>query len=346
MGILLALFIQVAVFAILCQKEDGHNTFLNRQSLTNILWTSTVVGIAAIGGAMVIISGGIDLSVGSVLALSCVVTASVVVHGPARLGIEGWEMPREGFRSPDAALLVGVSVAAACAGIAVGSLCGLLSGVLVVGAQLPPFIATLGMMGIARGLAQGLTRGNNITMGESPLFLALGHWKLFGMIPAAVLLWILVTAACAVLMGRFRLGRQLYAIGGNEEASRFSGVPVERAKLVVYSLAGALAGFAGVIYAGNYGTGDPAAAMGYELDVIAAAVVGGASLSGGRGSVTGALLGTLIFSVLRSGLNRFPAISPYKDIAIGIVLILVVVTDQAGHRFSTWIRHKKQETTP
>lgn len=346
LGILVALLIQVAVFTVLCQKEGGRNTFLNRASLTNVLWASTVVGIAAIGGAMVIISGGIDLSVGSVIALSCVVTASLVRYGPGFLGLDSWEMPEEGLRGGDGVLLAGLSVAAAAAGIAAGLLCGLLSGLLVVAARLPPFIATLGMMGIARGLAQGLTRGNQITMGEAPLFLGLGQWKWLGIVPASVVLWILATAGCALLMSRLRMGRQLYALGGNEEAARFSGVPVERTQLAVYAAAGALAGLAGVVYAGNYGTGDPAAAMGYELDVIAAAVVGGASLSGGRGSVAGALMGTLIFSVLRSGLNRFAAISAYKDIAIGGVLILVVITDQAGHRFSQWFQWRKMREVP
>ena len=276
--------------------------FLNGENFLLILKYSSIYGIAAVGAAVVIISGGIDLAPGSVIAMASVVCAYLFVD-------TGWPLAP----SIVCALLVGVAS-------------GTLSSVLIVLVRLPPFIATLGVMGITRGLAFIVTEGQYFDVSSK----LVGGWRPFG-VPAdwvAPLIMIALAIVFQILMTRFQWGRQIFSIGGNETAALFSGVAVGRLKTSVYLLSGVLAAVAGVVLALVQGQGKADLATGYELDIIASAVVGGASLSGGRGSVMGAVLGTLIFGVLRNALPQIPGATFYDRLIVGLAVIVIVVMDQ------------------
>ncbi|HXH06863.1 MAG TPA: ABC transporter permease [Vicinamibacterales bacterium] len=297
------LILEVAFFAwYLWPETDRPHPFLNVANGLLILKYSAIYGIAAIGAAMVIISGGVDLSPGAVIALASVVLGGLFVES-------GWPL--------------GWSI---LAGIGTGVVAGLLTAALIVVVGLPPFIATLGVMGIARGVAFIVTEGRYFDVSsELP-----PRWQPFGIpldwIAPAVM--VLLAAVFQVVMVRFQWGRAVYAIGGNELAARFSGIAVGRVKTTVYVLAATLAGVSGVVLALVQGQGKADLATGYELDIIASAVVGGASLAGGRGSVVGAVLGTLIFGVLRNALPQIPGATFYDRLIVGLVVIVIVVMDQ------------------
>jgi ribose transport system permease protein len=297
------LLLEVGFFSwYLWPESDRSHPFLNGANARLILKYSAVYGIAAIGAAMVIISGGIDLGPGAVIALSSVVTGGLFVEG-------GWSLP-----------------ASAAAGLAVGAAAGLFSAGLIVPVRLPPFIATLGVMGVARGTAFIITEGRyyDVSGRLPPDFRPLGlpvDW----LAPVAM---IGLAAFFHALMKLFQWGRWVFAIGGNETAALFSGIPVGLVKASVYTLAGLLAAVAGVVLAVVQGQGKADLATGYELDIIASAVVGGASLSGGRGSVLGAVLGTLIFGVLRNALPQIPGATFYDRLIVGLVVVIIVVLDQ------------------
>ena len=276
--------------------------FLNGANGLLILKYSSVYGIAAVGAAMVIISGGVDLSPGAVIALAGVVAGKLFVEGGHSLGLS------------------------LAAGLSVGIIAGAVTAGLVVLVGLPPFIGTLGVMGIARGVAFIVTEGRFFDVSG----LLPPGWKPMG-IPVA---WIAPAVMIAlgvgfqVLMNAFQWGRSVYAVGGNETAALYSGIAVGRVKTSVYMLAGTLAAVAGVVLVVVQGQGKADLATGYELDIIASAVVGGASLSGGRGSVLGAVLGTLIFGVLRNALPQIPGATFYDRLIVGLVVIVIVVMDQ------------------
>ena len=283
---------------------DGNRThpFLSAENFLLILKYSSIYGIAAVGAAVVIISGGIDLAPGSVIALASVVCAYLFVQAE-------WALAP----SLLCALLVGIAA-------------GALSSVLIVVVKLPPFIATLGVMGITRGIAFIITEGRYFDVSSK----LVGGWRPFGL-PSdwvAPLVMIGLAIVFQLLMTRFQWGRQIFSIGGNETAALFSGVAVGRIKLTVYLLSGLLAAVAGVVLALVQGQGKADLATGYELDIIASAVVGGASLSGGRGSVMGAVLGTLIFGVLRNALPQIPGATFYDRLIVGLAVIVIVVMDQ------------------
>lgn len=276
--------------------------FLNFDNFLLILKYSSIYGIAAVGAAVVIISGGIDLAPGAVIALASVVCAYLFVNA-------GWPL----VPSMLVALMVGVGA-------------GLLSSLLIVAVKLPPFIATLGVMGITRGLAFIITEGRYFDVSS----ILVGGWRPFGL-PAdwvAPLVMIVLAVIFHGVMTRFQWGRQVFSIGGNETAALFSGVAVGRIKTSVYVLSGVLAAAAGIVLALVQGQGKADLATGYELDIIASAVVGGASLSGGRGSVLGAVLGTLIFGVLRNALPQIPGATFYDRLIVGLAVIVIVVMDQ------------------
>jgi len=283
---------------------DGSRShpFLNTSNGLLILKYSAIYGIAAVGAAIVIISGGVDLSPGAVMALSGVVGAQLFV-------VQGWAL------GPAMTL-----------GVLVGLAAGLVSAALVVLAKLPPFIATLGVMGIARGTAFIITEGQYFDVSSR----LVGGWRPLGL-PAdwvAPLIMIALALVFQVIMTAFQWGRSVFAVGGNETAALFSGIGVNRVKVSVYALAGVLAGVAGVVLAMVQGQGKADLANGYELDIIASSVVGGASLAGGRGSVIGAVLGTLIFGVLRNALPQIPGATYYDRLIVGLVVIVIVVMDQ------------------
>ena len=283
---------------------DGNrpHPFLNLDNLVLVLKYSSIYGIAAVGAAVVIISGGIDLAPGAVIALASVVCAYLFVN-------VGWPLAP----SILCALLVGVGA-------------GALTSVLIVIVKLPPFIATLGVMGITRGLAFIITEGRYFDVSSK----LIGGWRPLGL-PAdwvAPIVMIVLAIVFHGVMTRFQWGRHIFSIGGNETAALFSGVAVGRIKTSVYILSGVLAAVAGVVLALVQGQGKADLATGYELDIIASAVVGGASLSGGRGSVLGAVLGTLIFGVLRNALPQIPGATFYDRLIVGLAVIVIVVMDQ------------------
>ena len=304
------LVIEVIFFTWWLWPEAGRtHPFLNADNALLILKYSSIYGIAAVGAAVVIISGGIDLAPGAVIALASVVVGHFFVA-------QQW---------PLAPSLV--------AGLSIGVASGLLTSLLVVMVKLPPFIATLGVMGITRGVAFIITEGqyydvsSRLPSGWQPMGVPIDWLAPIVMFAMAIVFQILMT--------RFQWGRAVFSIGGNETAALFSGIAIGRVKASVYVISGLLASVAGIVLVLVQGQGKADLATGYELDIIASAVVGGASLAGGRGSVMGAVLGTLIFGVLRNALPQIPGATFYDRLIVGVVVIVIVVADQLLLRRST-----------
>ena len=287
------------------------NEFLTVTNLDNLVRQVAVFAILSVGQLFVILTGGIDLSVGSILGLSGGVTALLLAAGvPIPLAI--------------------------LAGLLVGLFIGLLNGLLVSRFGLPPFIATLGMLGIARGLVLLLTGAKTI----APLpdaFNAIANGFILGL-PSLFWILILVAIVAAFVLGRTVFGRYVYAVGANSESARLSGVPVNYVLLAVYCINGVLAGFAGVLTTSRLGAGIPTAGTGYELQAIAGAVIGGASLSGAKGRTIGAVLGALIMAILANGGNLLGVDPFYLQIAIGLLIILAVYFDTLQGRSFTFMR--------
>jgi ribose/xylose/arabinose/galactoside ABC-type transport system permease subunit len=274
--------------------------FLTLSNLLNVAEQTAIIAIIAVGMTFVIISGGIDLSVGSVLAFSGIVMASTL-HA-------GTPLP--------AALLAAPGT---------GILCGSVNGLLVARGHLPPFISTLGMMSVARGAALVFTEGRSIS-GFSESFRYFASGKLLH-IPMPVLIMLATYAIAHLILAKTQLGRYVYAIGGNESAAILSGVNVALHKCVVYSLCGLLSGMAAIILTARLNSAQPIAGIMYELDAIAATVIGGTSLMGGEGTIWGTLVGALIMGVLRNGLTLLGISSFVQQIVIGSVIILAVLVD-------------------
>lgn len=300
---LLLLVLEILFFAWYLWPEGGRrHPFLNAENALLILKYSSIYGIAAIGAAMVIISGGVDLAPGAIIALAGVAMGYLFVN--EQMGLT-------------------VSVAA---GLGVGIIAGLVASVLIVTVGLPPFIATLGIMGITRGLAFIITEGRYIDVSAH----LPPDWRPFG-VPIdwlAPVFMVVLALVFQFLMKDFQWGRAVFAVGGNETAARYSGISVGRVKLYVYVLSAVLAALSGVVLTLSQGQAKADLANGYELDIIASAVVGGASLAGGRGSVLGAVLGTLIFGVLRNALPQIPGATFYDRLIVGLVVVSIVVMDQ------------------
>lgn len=295
-GPLLGLVVLCAILAVAAPR------FLTVGNLFNIFQQITVLAVLSLGGTAVIITKGIDLSVGSVLGLGGIVA--------------GWTFASAG-------LPMGVAIVA---GIAVGALAGLVNGLLITFARLPPFVATLAMLSVARGLALVISDGQPIT-GYPDWFRWVATYRVFGIVPVSVLI-VVVLFVLGSLYLRYRpTGRALYAIGGNEEVARLSGIDVRRAKLKVYTAAGALAALGGLFLTARLNSAQPNAGTTLELDVIAAVVIGGASLNGGSGRLTGTLVGALIIGVIRNGLNLLGVSSFWQQIVIGVVIAIAVMTD-------------------
>ena len=274
--------------------------FLTLSNLLNIVEQSSIISIIAVGMTFVIISSGIDLSVGSILAFSGVIIASLL--------------------QMDLPILVALSM-----GLVAGSFCGFLNGVLISKGLLPPFIATLGMMSIARGAALLVTQGRPIS-GFSYSFRQLASGEVL-QIPVPVIIMLVLYISAHFLLSKTRFGRQVYAIGGSEEVSILSGVNVKKIKMLVYMLSGGLSGLAAIILTARLNSAQPIAGIMYELDAIAATVIGGTSLMGGEGTILGTLVGALIMGVLRNGLNLLNVSSFIQQIVIGSVIILAVLVD-------------------
>jgi ribose transport system permease protein len=276
--------------------------FLTFDNLFNVGTQIAVIAILALGQTFVIVSGGIDLSMGSVLALSGIVF--------------GWATAVAGMPLPVALAL----------GLGAGVLAGLGNGLLITLGKLPPFIATLAMLSIARGLALVISGG--ISLNPIPQAIRdLGNGDLFGFVPFPVVLMLVIWAITAGILRSTYIGRCMYAIGGNEEAARLSGIDVSRQKIFIYTLSGLLAAIAGVLLTGRLASAQPQAGFTFELDAIAAVVIGGASLSGGAGSASGTIVGALILGVLRNGLNLLNVSAFWQQVVIGGVIALAVMTD-------------------
>jgi len=276
--------------------------FMTVSNLLNVAQQTAIVAIIAAGMTFVIITAGIDLSVGSVLAFSGVVMATLLLRG-LPLGL---------------ALLAGVGT---------GLACGLINGLLISVGRLPPFIATLGMMSVARGAALVFTEGRPVS-GFSDTFRQIAVGEVLR-IPAPVVIMLAVYLVAHFVLTRTKLGRYTYAIGGNEEASILSGVNVRLYRTLVYGLCGGLSGLAAIILTARLNSAQPIAGIMYELDAIAAVVIGGTSLIGGEGTVFGTLIGALIMGVLRNGLTLLGVSSFVQQIVIGSVIIVAVLFDMA-----------------
>ncbi|KUN73042.1 transporter [Streptomyces canus] len=293
-GALTALIVLVVAMSALS------GDFLTTDNLLNVGVQAAVTAVLAFGVTFVIVSAGIDLSVGSVAALSATVLAwSATSHG----------VP----------VLIAVLLA-----VVTGIAAGLVNGFLIAYGKLPPFIATLAMLSVARGLSLVISEGSPIAFPDSVSHLGdtLGGW-----LPVPVLVMVVMGLLAAFVLARTYIGRSMYAIGGNEEAARLSGLRVKKQKLAIYALSGVFAAVAGVVLAARLSSAQPQAADGYELDAIAAVVIGGASLAGGTGKASGTLIGALILAVLRNGLNLLNVSAFWQQVVIGVVIALAVLLD-------------------
>lgn len=283
--------------------------FMQMSNMIAILQATSVNGVLAVAVTLVIITGGIDLSVGTMMTFCAVITGVVLTY----LGLP---------------LLFGVVAA-----IGTGALAGLCSGTFVAKMKIPPFIATLGMMLILKGLSLVISGTRPIYFNDTPGFSEISRGSIIGdllpflPIPNGVLILFLVAAAASYILGRTVLGRYCFALGSNEEAVRLSGVNTDRWKMAIYALSGAIVGIAGLLIASRLNSAQPALGLGYELEAIAAVVIGGTSLSGGRGTIIGSLIGALIMAVLTNGLRVLSVAQEWQTVVTGSIIILAVYAD-------------------
>ncbi|OAM76946.1 ABC transporter permease [Devosia elaeis] len=295
-GTLIGLIVIMAVFAILVPG------FLSERNLLNILQQSSINACLALGMTLVIISGGIDLSVGPTAALSAVLTATLLVIGiPAPVAI--------------------------AVGLAMGAACGLFNGFMVAIVGLQPFIVTLGTLSTFRALALIYTGGNPV-LGIPDDFRAIFNGSIFGVPTPVVIVGLVAFVAWAVLK-KTPFGEYLLAVGGNEEAAHIAGVPIARTKIAAYAISGTLAALAAMILIGRLGAAEPILGNLWELDAIAAAAIGGASLMGGKGSVVGTILGAIILGAMRNGLTLMNVQSFYQLLATGLIILAAMLIDRA-----------------
>ncbi len=285
-------------------------SFLGPENLLDLAQQVSVNAILAFGMTLAILIGGIDLSVGALLALVGTVTVSV-------LSAQG-----------DAAQSAMWLLAAVAAGLAVAAAFGAFNGLCAAKTKMPPFIITLATMLVARGAARRFNDGRPMHIPEQQtVILALGNGRLFGVVPIPVVVMLALFALTAVLLHRTRFGQHLYAMGGNREAARFTGIPLVRIEVLVYMICSLLTAVAGMINAAQLYSADPNSGMGFELDAIAAAVVGGTSFTGGRGTMLGTLLGAVIIGILNKGLNQAGVHFSYQDMIKGLVILAAVFLD-------------------
>lgn len=291
----------IALVAIGAALAIAHPGFLTVPNLLNVARQISINGILAVGVTLVLLTGGVDLSLGSVVALAGVVAASMAHPN---------QYP----------LLVPIGL-----GVSAGALCGATNGLLVTRGRVPSFIATLGMMTAARGLALVVANGRPVS-NLSQDFTWLGGD--LGRVPIPALVLVGLALGTSVVLNKLRLGRHLYAVGGNAEAARAAGINVTAVRMFAYTACGALAGVAGVVLAARITTGQPNAGVGYELDAIAAVVIGGTSLSGGVGRVGGTILGALLVGVINNGLDLMNVSSYYQAIVKGVIIVGAVWLDR------------------
>ncbi|MGX7163531.1 ABC transporter permease [Enterococcus massiliensis] len=297
LGPLLALIVLIVVVSIM------NSEFLNPNNLLNLLRQVAANGFIAFGMTFVILTGGIDLSVGSTLALSSALTAGFMANG---MNV----------------------ILAVLLGLLTGAILGAINGLLISKGNMAPFIATLATMTIYRGATLVYTKGNPITgLGDSFFFSFIGRGYVLG-IPFPVILLFIMFLVLFILLHRTTFGRKTYAIGGNEKASFVAGVKIDKIKILIYSLSGLMASISGMIITSRLNSAQPTAGQAYEMDAIAAVVLGGTSLSGGKGRIFGTLVGALIIGTLNNGLNLLGVSSFYQQIVKGIVIVIAVLLDR------------------
>jgi ribose/xylose/arabinose/galactoside ABC-type transport system permease subunit len=296
---------------------ESVNKFLNPQTVIQIAKDTSFFAIMAVGMTFVIITAGIDLSIGAVYALAAVAGALVMSpYGPSGGG---------------GAVALGIIVT-----IGMGTLLGFLNGAMITAFNVHPFIITLGTMAIYRGIAFVQTGGQSIG-GFPEGFRQFVRWEAWGLSVVPLIVMVIVTIVGGIFLAKLAIGRKIYAVGGNETASRYSGIRVGRVKLLVYTISGLVGGIAAVLSLGYYGAGSSGDGQGYELNVIAAAVVGGASLVGGKGTALGAFLGAVILQMISNGLVILNIPQNYSQIVIGLVVIAAVLFDQ----FNAWLANRR-----
>jgi ribose transport system permease protein len=298
----LGLVIVIAAFALL---SDAPDQYLSVRNLRIVLAQTVIVALGAIGMTIIIVSGGIDLAVGSTIALSGVVTAVLLRGGYA-------------------------PILAVAAGVAVGGVVGVVNGLTITRLKVMPFIATLGMLGVARGVAKWLADQQTVNVpptwvNELAVTFPTPSWLL---VAPGVWLTALLAVAATIMLRNTIFGRRVFAIGSNEGAARACGVPTDRLKVWIYGLAGLLVGLSGVTQMSRLRQGDPTVAIGSELDIIAAVVIGGGSLNGGEGSIGGAMIGALTMAFLRNGSQQMGWPNYIQEIMIGIIIVLAVAIDR------------------
>ena len=293
----------IALAALMVALALARPNFLTVGNLINLVRQISINGILAVGVTYVLLTGGVDLSLGSVVALTGVIAATFAHPGQYALAVP---------------VLIG---------IAAGAACGAANGLVVTRGGLAPFVVTLGMMTSARGLALLLSGGRPVS-NLTTAFTRIGSGDFAG-IPAPT--WILLAVALGshVFLNNMRMGRYVYAVGGNENAARASGVKVRRVKMFAYTICGAMAGLAGVVLAARITTGQPNAGIGYELDAIAAVVIGGTSLTGGTGSISGTVLGALLIGIINNGLDLLNVSSYYQQVIKGLIIVGAVWLDRS-----------------
>ncbi len=296
----------IVIFAVFSIASPN---FLQPANIIGILIATAVNGVLALGVTYVIITSGIDLSIGTVMTLSAVMTGVFITN---------WHLP------------VGIGV---IAGVATGTLCGLANGFMISKMKLPPFIATLGMLNVAKGLSLVISGLKPIYFNDTPIFNKISMGSLFAdilpsfAIPNMVLILFGLAIIASLILNKTVFGRYTFALGSNEEAARLSGVNVTRWKTAVYTLCGLFAGIAGVLMAARLNSAQPSLGQGYELDAIAAAVIGGTSLSGGEGTMLGTIIGAFIISTLTNGLRILSVPQEWQTVVTGLIVILAVYGD-------------------
>ncbi|OZQ69075.1 ribose ABC transporter permease [Paenibacillus sp. VTT E-133280] len=292
-----SLIILVIVFSV------ASSNFFQFSNLVGILVSTAVIGVLALGATFVIITGGIDLALGTVMTFSSVMVGVFITFWglPVPLGIVG--------------------------GILAGALCGFISGLMVAKMNIPPFIATLAIMMITKGLSLVITGAKPIYFNDDPIFAKIAMGKMIPGIPNTIIIFLLLGIIASIILSKTIIGRYNFALGSNEEATRLSGVNTVKWKIVIYTITGIFSGIAGILMASRLNSAQPSLGTGYELEAIAAVVIGGTSLSGGVGSILGTIIGALIMSVLTNGLQIMSVAQEWRTVIVGVVIIIAVYAD-------------------
>ncbi|KRE68770.1 ABC transporter permease [Paenibacillus sp. Soil750] len=284
------------------------SNFFQFDNLVAIMLSTAVIGVLALGSTFVIITSGIDLAVGTVMTFSAVMAGVIITT---------WQLP----------MPLGI-----LGGILAGAICGLISGLLVARMKIPPFIATLAMMMVTKGLSLVISGAKPIYFTDTPAFTQISMGSIISGIPNAILIFFGAAIVASIILTKTIIGRYNFALGSNEESTRLSGVNVDYWKIVIYTLTGVFSGIAGIMMASRLNSAQPALGSGYELEAIAAVVIGGTSLSGGKGSILGTVIGALIMSVLTNGLRILSVKQEWQTVIVGIVIVLAVYADMMRRR--------------